>query len=496
MPEHDPSSEEQVGQKREEQQALNSRFFKDPPVPKSWRPPPKRIILMGPLIVSLGAMAVFFLVVGFVVVLPLTTFEPPPSDNAVKLSQAAWRGKQVFQANGCNLCHSNFSRPQDYVVGQYYTYSRASEAGDWPGAEWTPNLFGSIRTGPDLSQEGGQHPDDWHYVHFWNARYANPVSIMPQFSFLTENEVSDLIAFMQEVGGKEANARRLHQANMKALLVATGNIPDVPGVSAADAGAISNMMYIERGYWLHENPLPVNEQNLLRGKVIFQKNCVGCHGVSGNGNGPAARFSNPPPAPFNDSGDAVGGTDTSPGVYYARILRGIPGALMENFGQRFSVEDIWRVTMFVKSVPNGSLQDPLSIPTVEQYVQWQGPSGVYEWAENFYPLKDMPKYDALFVGGPVAGMVKEGTLSPGYAVDLWMLEHPNLIPGAGRAKATNLDAVMRYAREQQAARPGWAVQGVDQRPFIPKKFLNPATIAPATLANVWKPRSAQKTTQD
>ena len=26
------------------------------------------------------------------------------------------------------------------------------------------------RTGPDLSQEGGAHTDEWHYAHFYNPR--------------------------------------------------------------------------------------------------------------------------------------------------------------------------------------------------------------------------------------------------------------------------------------------------------------------------------------
>ncbi|MCL6526464.1 MAG: cbb3-type cytochrome c oxidase subunit II [Thermaceae bacterium] len=463
--------------------------------PKTWRRPPKKLMQMGPGIVSLGALAVFFLVVGFVVVLPLTTFEPSANANATELSEAAWRGKQVFQKNGCFLCHSNFSRPQDYEVGQYYVYNRISEAGDWPGAKWTPNLFGTVRTGPDLSQEGGLHPDDWHYAHFWNPRYANPPSLMPQFKFLSEAEVADLTAFMQELGGKAAAARRLHQQNMKALNVAVNNLPGgnrgpagVPG-NGPTPGAIHNLMTMERGYWFHENPLPVNEQNLLRGKVLYLQMCTGCHGPQGDGKGPARSFANPQPPGFNVANDQMHGSDTSPGAYYWRILRGVPGALMENFGNRLTVEDTWRLTLFIKTIPNGTLKEVGSVPKPEQYITWQGYGALFPWAEKFYPLGSatLKAYDSEAVGGPVAAMVKEGRINPTYAVALWMLEHPGMIPASSQGyENVTLDVIMQQATERQKTTPGWAVQGVDQTPFIPRKWLDPSTISPATLPQVWK----------
>ena len=47
---------------------------------------------------------------------------------------------------------------------------------DRPGRATTstdqPHLLGTERTGPDLSQEGGEHPDDWHLAHFINPRFV------------------------------------------------------------------------------------------------------------------------------------------------------------------------------------------------------------------------------------------------------------------------------------------------------------------------------------
>ena len=53
-----------------------------------------------------------------------------------------------------------------------------------------PHLLGSERTGPDLSQEGGEHPDDWHVAHYTNPRYVRPESIMPAFEYLGKEKIS------------------------------------------------------------------------------------------------------------------------------------------------------------------------------------------------------------------------------------------------------------------------------------------------------------------
>ncbi|HBD10316.1 MAG TPA: cytochrome-c oxidase, partial [Syntrophobacteraceae bacterium] len=41
----------------------------------------------------------------------------------------------------------------------------------------------------DLSQEGGEHPDDWHLAHFINPRFVRPESIMPSWEFLGTTDI-------------------------------------------------------------------------------------------------------------------------------------------------------------------------------------------------------------------------------------------------------------------------------------------------------------------
>jgi hypothetical protein len=89
----------------------------------------------------------------------------------------------------------------------------------------------------------------------------------------------------------------------------------------------------------------------------------------------------PPPADFTDADDACCGGDTGPGDFYYRILRGWPGTAMENFGERLSVDDIWRVVLFVKTIPNGTLK-PNHLPEPKDYIVWQPSKELLAWVKS------------------------------------------------------------------------------------------------------------------
>jgi cytochrome c oxidase cbb3-type subunit 2 len=462
----------------------------EPVHPEEWPPHPPKKMVMNPLMVTVGSMFAFITVVVMVVVLPTTTFEPEPSDNWRPLTELEQQGRDVFLANGCLYCHSGFNRPQDVLADQYYVYARAAEPGDYTGPDESPNLFGTQRTGPDLSQAGGYHPDDWHIAHYTNARYTTPLSVMPRFDYLSEEDVAALIAFTQARGGQLADVRSDHQETMKELNIAAGDVA-APGEVGdrtdgyPSAGAIMSLMTMDRGYWFTDNPLPVTEQNLLRGRQVFEQRCQGCHGSTGNGNGPAAFYLNPSPAAFDVADDQMTGSDTSPGTYYWRILRGVPGTAMENFGTRLSVDDIWKVTMFLKTIPNGGLTS--ETPTPDQYVQWVGYPGLFDWGECFE--SDATYYDtaAPSTGGPegvgdVPAIVDPGTVNPTYASVLWMLNNNARPCGTPGFETVTLADILT---EAEARTDGYARQGGDQMPFIPSAMRHPDQLPPAVLPKTW-----------
>ena len=385
-------------------------------IPRGWARHPRERMLITPLVAGLGGLLAFFTVVAIVVWLPINTFDPPPSADWAPLTDQAVTGRNLFAANGCYVCHSGYSRPQDVRAALYFLYPKISQPGDFWGSDQSPNLLGTERTGPDLSQEAGWHPDDWQSAHFYDPRFVDPMSLMPSMkSLFSDKQVDALISFVQMRSGKSGLLRYAGQTYSKHVVLtnqgfnpaptgfeaSTAKIQegaDVP-VPAGQLEEAPNLAQIDRGYWLSSNPLAVTEENLLRGKRVFLERCVGCHGIAGNGKGPGAKFMAPPPADFTSADDACCGGDTGPGDFYYRILHGWPGTGMENFGDRLSVDDIWRVVLFVKTIPNHTL-DPNVIPEPKDYITWQPSKELLAWLATTQKLTGNVSFDKQAVTDP------------------------------------------------------------------------------------------------
>jgi cytochrome c oxidase cbb3-type subunit 2 len=305
--------------------------------------------------VFLGAFTVFASIIFVVTALPFLTFNPPRSADARPLTAFEERGRNLYAQNGCVYCHSQYLRPQDWTgVASFRTVGRIAQAGDYYYLE-TPQL-GTERTGPDLSQEGGAHTDEWHYAHFYNPRWTSPKSIMPQFSFyyegtgenpLPKEEINALVAYVQSLGGQAGVERAARQRALKQRLL--------------DERGRGNEAVIHEWFgptWRSvRNPMPPTVRSLVHGKQVFTTNCIGCHGLDGNGKGPAARLiNNPAPRNLRDSSQQLIFSD---GELYHAILFGIDGTAMPAWGDLLTVNDIWDVTNFIRTIPNGGLErDP------------------------------------------------------------------------------------------------------------------------------------------
>ncbi len=109
---------------------------------------------------------------------------------------------------------------------------RIAQAGDYVADR--PILLGSIRTGPDLSQAGGEHPDDWHITHFINPRYTRPNSIMPPWEFLGKEKIETLTRYVQGLGFKMADRRMQRQQHWKAESIKAYGLPGRPDAGRAE----------------------------------------------------------------------------------------------------------------------------------------------------------------------------------------------------------------------------------------------------------------------
>jgi cbb3-type cytochrome c oxidase subunit II len=285
---------------------------------------------MTPTTLIVGSLLILATVVFVVVFMPYITSDEAPSDLFRSRSEIEAKGRAIYKANGCVYCHSQSIRAFDWDLGA----ERIAQAGDYVADR--PILLGSERTGPDLSQEGGEHPDDWHVAHFTNPRYTRPSSIMPPFEFLGLDKIELLIAYKQSLGLKNADLRVERQRYWKEK-----------AIKAYEGGPEANVAWLHsrvpEGWRNLTNPYPTSEAGLARGHVIFQNFCLGCHSPIGDGMGPAQPYLYPPPLNFT----VLKGRGISGGILYYQIMNGITGTAMPYFKRDLESEKIWDVGNYV-----------------------------------------------------------------------------------------------------------------------------------------------------
>jgi cbb3-type cytochrome c oxidase subunit II len=163
----------------------------------------------------IGALVLFF--IGGI----LTTVVPPlvdaswskpfensdpskgPTGKLKPYTELELQGRAIYVREGCWYCHTQQTR----------TILADTKRSGWRGVDSpvstpdefvydNPHMFGTKRTGPDLSRVGGKYDEQWHVTHFRNPADLVPGSIMPPFPWIASNpaESKALVAYLQTLG--------------------------------------------------------------------------------------------------------------------------------------------------------------------------------------------------------------------------------------------------------------------------------------------------------
>jgi cytochrome c oxidase cbb3-type subunit 2 len=158
---------------------------------------------------------------------------------------AAERGRQVYVAEGCIHCHSQYSRPgsgDEAIWGPAPTTEKTLER--------QPVLIGNRRHGPDLTNIGARRSEAWLKAHFMNPRALAPDSTMPSYAHLFQDgRGDDLVRYLRESGIDTMQELMARQAAW------------LPGKSPSMRAD---------------------------GRRLFARHCAVCHGSDGAGGGPLA----------------------------------------------------------------------------------------------------------------------------------------------------------------------------------------------------------------
>ncbi|SJM30580.1 cbb3-type cytochrome c oxidase subunit II [Mesorhizobium delmotii] len=238
-------------------------------------------------------------------------------------------GRDVYLREGCWYCHSQYVRP---VTGETRRWGPVTESGEF--AYDVPHLFGTRRIGPDLMRVGLKFSDEWHLAHFWNPRMLSPDSIMAPYRGLFD-EPEQPVKIVDDGAGNRTLERtpvseglfdfaskeqiRLTpnadgllfvpmQARGKAPVIVIPNEEykgDAVKIAAETKDLEGLIAYVQklgmnRGKWrdlfepqqleVTEVTFPRSSEWIAHGREVYERRCLGCHGLNGDGNGPAATF--------------------------------------------------------------------------------------------------------------------------------------------------------------------------------------------------------------
>lgn len=291
-----------------------------------------------------GGVAVFFLMVSMVVFAPyMLLLDVPPSDTAHEYTPLEAEGRNLFLSYGCFYCHSQQVRAYDWGLGN------VSQEGDY--VYDSPHALGTERTGPDLAQIGGMRPTIWHYLHDRDPRSVSPGSVMPNFGFLTDDEIEALTGYIQHLG----------QENLQVQTSITNGSayhPVVPPEYLNATNQFTPMLVAALADYDVENDVYTGDPNVgtlwadifNTGKANFTQRCLACHGCSGNAQGPYARHVVTQPANLHERI----ATFTGDSYHIWRVTEGVPGTAMPSWGLSLNDTEIRMIAVYELSFVLGS----------------------------------------------------------------------------------------------------------------------------------------------
>jgi high-affinity iron transporter len=130
-------------------------------------------------------------------------------------------------------------------------------------------------------------------------------------------------------------------------------------------------------YEIKINVEPMTPVSLANGKLIYEKNCWVCHGMTGQGDGPLASQLDPAPAILADPN--LTGDEHSVAFDNFQVINvGIANTGMVGWADILLEPEIWDVTYYVRSFSNKNVQ----VPLVSAGIASQGDGTGSEQAES------------------------------------------------------------------------------------------------------------------
>ena len=96
-----------------------------------------------------------------------------------------------------------------------------------------------------------------------------------------------------------------------------------------------------------KNEVPADAASIAAGQAVYQKQCAGCHGDTGKGDGKMGAELNPKPSNLSDADWKHGSTD---GEIFTVIRDGVKTPGMRPYGKKLTTHQLWDVVNYLRSI--------------------------------------------------------------------------------------------------------------------------------------------------
>ena len=96
-----------------------------------------------------------------------------------------------------------------------------------------------------------------------------------------------------------------------------------------------------------KNPVAANAASIAAGQKLYEKQCAGCHGDAGHGDGAMGEELTPKPSNLADADWKHGATD---GEIFTVIRNGVKGTGMKPYAGKLTTRQLWDVVNYVRSI--------------------------------------------------------------------------------------------------------------------------------------------------
>jgi cytochrome c oxidase cbb3-type subunit 2 len=303
-------------------------------------------IYRRPIIFAIVSAVVILIGTAVTMFIPMMTSHMHPKLEALKpFTPLQLAGRDIYQREGCNNCHTQTVRPLRTEVMRYGEYSKAGEfAYDYPF------LWGSKRTGPDLARIGKKYPDAWHVRHFEDPRAFFPRSNMPAYGWLKDRDLlpMEVRSHMDTLGFPygEEEISQLEDKNELDALVAYVQVIGTAVARKRVSPAAERAEPVEL-----ENPLAGDPAAIAVGKGIYEEFCSDCHGENAEGDiGPSlvddVFLYVEGDLADDDYYELINNGTEEGNVEEGREMKGGMPPFMEDLGR----DEIWSVISYIRSL--------------------------------------------------------------------------------------------------------------------------------------------------